>query len=38
MVVTEMTLAQGSGPVNIELHFKNTTITGFKDAVMNKVR
>jgi hypothetical protein len=38
MLVTEMSLAQGSGPVNINIDFKNTTITGFKDSLMNKVR
>jgi hypothetical protein len=38
MVVTEMTLAQGVGPVNIEINFQNTTITGFKDSVITKVR
>jgi len=37
MEITEMSLVQGSGPVNVELMFKNTSLFGFKDSKFLRV-
>ncbi|XP_059484023.1 uncharacterized protein LOC132201681 [Neocloeon triangulifer] len=37
MLVTEMNLMHGTGPVNVDLIFKNTTLFGLKDAKSLKV-